>query len=113
MFVGEFLNLSREFAEQDVSIERRQARLAFVQELFDNPNAPNDLRMRAARTSLRSQIKRFRLAVASGDADAAAGDVKRIRRELDSLRKKLSEERAMRKADDLAKIVREFEKGMG
>ena len=49
----------------------------------------------------------------TGDADAALGDIKRITRELDSLRKKLSEDRARRKADDLARSLREFEKQMG
>ena len=49
----------------------------------------------------------------TGDADAALGEVKRIKRELDSLRKKLSEDRAKRKADDLVRSLREFEKQKG
>ncbi len=48
----------------------------------------------------------------TADADAAIGSVKRIRRELESLRKTLSEERAKRIADELAIVVRAFEKDL-
>ncbi len=48
----------------------------------------------------------------TADADAAIGSVRRIKRELDSLRKTLSEERAKRIADELAIAVRAFEKGL-
>jgi hypothetical protein len=49
----------------------------------------------------------------TADADAALGSVKAIKRELEALRKKLTEERAKRKADELARAVREFEKESG
>ncbi len=48
----------------------------------------------------------------TADADAAIGSVRRIKRELDSLRKTLSEERAKRIADELAIAVRAFEKNL-
>ena len=48
----------------------------------------------------------------TADADAAIGSVKRIKRELESLRKKLSEERAKRIAEELAVAVRTFEKDL-
>ncbi len=48
----------------------------------------------------------------TADADAAIGSVKRIKRELESLRKTLSEERAKRIADELATSVRAFEKSL-
>lgn len=46
----------------------------------------------------------------TSDADAALGSIKRIERDLASLRKKLSEDRAKRKADLLAQAVQEFDK---
>ncbi len=48
----------------------------------------------------------------TADAEAAINDVKRIKRELKSLRKTLSEERAKRKADELANAVLAFEKNL-
>ncbi len=48
----------------------------------------------------------------TADADAAIGSVKRVKRELESLRETLSEERAKRKADELANAVRAFEKNL-
>ena len=48
----------------------------------------------------------------TADADAAIGSVKRVRRELEALRKKLSEDRAKRIADELAVAVRTFEKDL-
>ena len=48
----------------------------------------------------------------TADADAAIGSVKSIKRELESVRKKLSEERAKRIADELAIAVRAFEKNL-
>ena len=46
----------------------------------------------------------------TGDADAAIKSVRQVKRELESLIKKLSEDKAKRKAEDLAAAVREFEK---
>ena len=48
----------------------------------------------------------------TADADAAIDSAKRIKRELESLRKKLSEERAKRIADELAIALRAFEKNL-
>jgi hypothetical protein len=48
----------------------------------------------------------------TADAEAAINDVKRIKRELKSLSKTLSEERAKRIADELATSVRAFEKSL-
>jgi hypothetical protein len=48
----------------------------------------------------------------TGDADAAIQSVKQVKRELESLLEKLSEDRAKRKADDLARVVGEFEKAL-
>ena len=46
----------------------------------------------------------------TGDADAAIQSAKQVKRELESLIKKLSEDKAKRKAENLAAAVREFEK---
>ncbi len=46
----------------------------------------------------------------SSEADAAVRDVKRIKRELEKLRKTLSEEKAKRVAGELASAVKEFER---
>ena len=46
----------------------------------------------------------------SADADAAVNNVKRIKRELEKLRKKLTEDKAKRIAGDLADAVRDFER---
>ena len=48
----------------------------------------------------------------TADADAAIDSVKRIRRELESLRKKLSEEQAQSSAEELAAAVRAFEQNL-
>ena len=48
----------------------------------------------------------------TADAEAAGRSVQSIKRELDSLRKTLSEERAKRQADELATAVREFLKDL-
>jgi len=48
----------------------------------------------------------------SADADAAVSSVKRIKRELESLRKKLSEDRAKRSAGELSQALRAFEKDL-
>ena len=49
----------------------------------------NRMRNRVARTSLRSQIKRFRTAVASGDAAAAASELKAAHSLIDVTAKKV------------------------
>ncbi len=46
----------------------------------------------------------------SSDADAAVNDVKRIKRELEKLRKKLTEDKAKRIAGELANSVKDFER---
>ncbi len=48
----------------------------------------------------------------TADADAAIGSVKRIKRELESLRKTLSEDKAKRIAGELATAVKAFEKNL-
>ena len=59
-----------------------------------------------------------RMAATSGidttaDADAAISSMKQVKKELASLRKKLTEERATRKADELVTIVQAFAKEIG
>ena len=49
----------------------------------------------------------------TAEADAAISSIKQIKEELASLRKELTEERATRKADELATLLREFEKETG
>ena len=45
----------------------------------------------------------------TGDADAALGTVQLIKRQLASLREKLTEDRAKRDADELARAIQEFD----
>ena len=48
----------------------------------------------------------------SSDADAAIGSVKQVKRELASLQKTLSEDKARRRAGDLAAAVSAFEQSL-
>jgi hypothetical protein len=48
----------------------------------------------------------------TADAEAAGRSVQKVKRELDSLRKTLSEDRAKRQADELANAVRAFLKDL-
>ncbi len=48
----------------------------------------------------------------SAEADAAINNVKHVKRELTKLRKTLSEDKAKRKASELANDVRAFEKNL-
>ena len=68
-------------------------------------------------TAQKRYAQAYRTAAVGGidttaDADAAIGSVKRIKREVESLRKTLSEERAKRIADELLIAVRAFEKNL-
>jgi hypothetical protein len=80
----------------------------------DQERAVQDLQDRFA--AARKQFAQaYRTAGVSGidttaDADAAISSVKRVKRELEPLRKKLSEDRAKRKADELARAVQAFVK---
>ncbi len=49
----------------------------------------------------------------TGDVRAARQTVARISKELESLRKRLSEDRARRRAESLASMVREFARELG
>ena len=48
----------------------------------------------------------------TSDADAAITSIKSIKRELETVRKKLSEEKAKRNADELASAILAFEKNL-
>jgi hypothetical protein len=80
-------------SEEERAVQELQDRFAVAKKQFDQ----------AYRTAAVAGID------TTSDADAALGSVKRIKRELASLRKKLSEDRAKRKADELARAVQEFE----
>jgi len=80
-------------SEEERAVQELQERFAAAKKQFDQ----------AYRTAAVAGID------TTSDADAALGSVRRIKRELASLRKKLSEDRAKRNADELARAVQEFE----
>jgi hypothetical protein len=80
-------------SEEERAVQELQDRFAAAKKQFDQ----------AYRTAAVAGID------TTSDADAALGSIKRIKRDLASLRKKLSEDRAKRKADLLARAVREFD----
>jgi hypothetical protein len=81
-------------SEEDRAVQELQDRFAVAKKQFNQ----------AYRTAAVGGID------TTTDADSALSSIKRIKRELTSLRKKLSEERARRKADELAIAVQEFDK---
>lgn len=80
-------------SEEERAVQELQDRFAAAKKQFDQ----------AYRTAAVAGID------TTSDADAALGSIKLIKRDLASLRKKLSEDRAKRKADLLAQAVREFD----
>ena len=78
-----------------------------VQNLWDRFSAAKKRFAQAHRTAATSGLD------TTADADAAISSMKQIKKELASLRKKLTEERATRKADGLVTIVQEFAKEIG
>jgi len=82
----------------------------------EEENAVRDLQQDFA-TAQKRYAQAYRAAGLSGidttaDAEAAINSVKRIKRELKSLRKTLSEDRAKRIAGELEIAVRAFEKNL-
>ena len=82
----------------------------------EEERAVQDLQRNFA-TAQKRYAQAYRTAAVGGidttaDADAAISSVKSIKRELESLRETLSEERAKRKADELANAVLAFEKNL-
>ena len=78
-----------------------------VQELWDRVSGAKKQFAQAYRAAAVGGID------TTADADAAISSIKKIKKELGSLRKKLTEKRARRKADELLAIVRDFNKQIG